>query len=61
MILTDYDAVYAADKFIKYYTQFNRIEDYLRFVKKDRISEDLDHFLHQMMEFFDAGHVIRMI
>ena len=37
MILTESDAVYAANKFIDYYTQFNRIDDYLRFVKKDRI------------------------
>ena len=37
MKLTESDAVYAANKFIDYYSQFNRIDDYLRFVKKDRI------------------------
>ena len=36
MILSESDAVYAADKFIDYYTQFNRIDDYLRHIKEDR-------------------------
>ena len=36
MILTESDAVYAANKFIDYYTQFNRIDDYLRHIKEDR-------------------------
>jgi hypothetical protein len=38
MQLNREDAIYAADKFITYYTQFQRIDDYLRFVKKDRMS-----------------------
>jgi hypothetical protein len=38
MQLNHEDAIYAADKFITYYTQFQRIDDYLRFVKKDRMS-----------------------
>lgn len=37
MKLTPEDAIYAADKFITYYTQFNRIDDYLRFVKRSRM------------------------
>jgi len=37
MKLSEDDANYAADKFISYYSKFNRIDDYLRFVKKDRI------------------------
>ena len=36
MILSESDAVYAANKFIDYYTQFNRIDDYLRHIKEDR-------------------------
>jgi hypothetical protein len=32
------DAIYAANKFVTYYTQFQRIDDYLRFVKRDRMS-----------------------
>ena len=54
MILTESDAVYAADKFIDYYTQFNRIDDYLRFVKKDRISERPGSLFGADTEFFDA-------
>lgn len=37
MKLTPEDAIFAADKFINYYNQFNRIDDYLRFVKKSRM------------------------
>ena len=54
MILTESDAVYAANKFIDYYTQFNRIDDYLRFVKKDRISERPGSLFGADTEFFDA-------
>jgi len=36
LILSENDAIYAADKFINYYSQFNRIDDYFRHVKKDR-------------------------
>lgn len=39
LILSEKDAIYAANKFINYYSQFQRIDDYLRFVKKDRINE----------------------
>ena len=54
MILTESDAVYAANKFIDYYTLFNRIDDYLRFVKKDRISERPGSLFGADTEFFDA-------
>ena len=54
MILTESDAVYAADKFIDYYTQFNRIDDYLRFVKKDRIKGRVGSIFGADTEFFDA-------
>ena len=37
MLLTESDAIYAADRFINYYSKFNRIDDYLRHVKKDRM------------------------
>ena len=57
MILSESDAVYAADKFIDYYTQFNRIDDYLRFVKKDRISERSGSLFGADVEFFDAFDV----
>lgn len=53
MILSDGDAIYAADKFIKYYSQFNRIDDYLRFVKKDRISSRAGSLFGAETEMFD--------
>ena len=54
MILSESDAVYAADKFINYYTQFNRIDDYLRFVKKDRIGDRPGSLFGAESEFFDV-------
>ena len=54
MILSESDAVYAANKFIDYYIQFNRIDDYLRFVKKDRINERSGSLFGADCEFFDA-------
>ena len=62
MILSESDAVYAANKFIDYYTQFNRIDDYLRFVKKDRIRmRGLDLFLVQTVNFLMHLECIQMI
>jgi len=40
MKLTPEDAIYAADKFINYYSQFQRIDDYMRFVKQSRIANE---------------------
>jgi len=37
MILSESDAVWAADEFVKYFSQMGNIEDYLRFVKKEVI------------------------
>ena len=37
--LSESDAIWAADQFIEYYSNFNRIDDYLRFVKNSRLSE----------------------
>lgn len=38
-ILSNSDAIWAADQFIEYYSKFNRIDDYLRFVKNSRLAE----------------------
>jgi hypothetical protein len=54
LILSNEDAVYAANKFINYYSQFNRIDDYLRFVKKDRISSRAGSLFGAETEMFDA-------
>jgi hypothetical protein len=53
LILSNEDAVYAANKFINYYSQFNRIDDYLRFVKKDRISSRPGSLFGAETEMFD--------
>ena len=37
MRLSEIDATWAADQFIEYYSKFNRIDDYMRFVKLSRI------------------------
>lgn len=57
LILSNEDAIYAADKFINYYSQFNRIDDYLRFVKKDRISYRSGALFGAETEMFDAFHM----
>ncbi len=35
--LSESDAIWAADQFITYYSQFRRIDDYFRLIKQDRI------------------------
>lgn len=37
-MLSPENAIWAADQFIEYYSKFNRIDDYLRYVKQSRIS-----------------------
>lgn len=37
-MLSSDDAVWAANQFIEYYSKFNRIDDYLRFVKQSRMT-----------------------
>ena len=39
MILSELDAVYAADKFINYFSNTGRIDEYLRNVKLDRMAQ----------------------
>ena len=43
MILSESDAVWAADEFISYFENFTSIEDYLRHVKKSVIGYELSH------------------
>jgi len=40
MILSESDAVWAADEFIQYFSHMQNIEDYLRFVKKEVIRSE---------------------
>ena len=51
MMLTESEAAYAADKFIDYFSNTGRIDEYLRNVKLDRISEQPS----DLSAFFDGG------
>jgi hypothetical protein len=52
MIIPENDAIWAADEFIKYFSQMGNIEDYLRYVKKEVIKTTNTLFpLHD--EFFN--------
>jgi hypothetical protein len=52
MIISEQDASWAADEFIKYYKNFSSIEDYLRYVKKEIISQ-LNSVVSHQDEFFN--------
>ena len=54
MLLSESDAIYAADRFINYYSRFNRIDDYLRHVKKDRIAERPGYLFSAEEDMFDS-------
>ena len=54
MLLSESDANYAADRFINYYSNFNRIDDYLRHVKSDRMDNRSGSLFGADTEFFDA-------
>ena len=54
MLLSESDAIYAADRFINYYSRFNRIDDYLRHVKKDRMNNRPGLLFGADSEFFDS-------
>ena len=51
MILSESEAVYAADKFIDYFSNTGRIDEYLRNVKLDRIEDQPT----SLGAFFDGG------
>jgi len=50
MIISEYDAQWAADEFIDYFSKMGNIEDYLRYVKKEVISES--NFIFPMHDEF---------
>ena len=54
MLLSEADAIYAADRFINYYSAFNRIDDYLRHVKKDRIADRPGYLFSAEEDMFDS-------
>jgi hypothetical protein len=51
-LLSEKDAIWAADQFIEYYCKFNRIDDYLRYVKKSRISNSIGKLFGPEEEMF---------
>ena len=51
MIIDPQDAVWAADEFIKYFSQMSNIEDYLRYVKKETINSTLNPLVSLRDEF----------
>lgn len=53
MIVSEQDAVWAADEFIKYYVNFTSIEDYLRYVKKEVILQS-NQIVSLQDEFFNT-------
>ena len=54
MLLSEVDAIYAADRFINYYSCFNRIDDYLRHVKKERIADRPGYLFSAEEDMFDS-------
>ena len=53
MLLSESDAIYAAVTFINYYSCFNRIDDYLRHVKKERIADRPGYLFSAEEDMFD--------
>lgn len=51
-LLSEKDAIWAADQFIDYYSNFNRIDDYMRFVKQSRMSNSLGRLFGPEDEIF---------
>jgi hypothetical protein len=52
MLLTEENAIWAANQFIQYYSDFNRIDDYMRFVKKSRIENSVGKLFGPHDEIF---------
>ena len=70
MIVSENDAVWAADEFINYFKDFATIEDYLRYAKKEAIGKrpiqlpgcsDADKFLNEDMHPEDMDFGIRFV
>jgi hypothetical protein len=56
MIISEENATWAANQFIEYYSKFNRIDDYLRYVKKSRLDKSFGKLYgceHEIFSDFD--------
>ena len=56
-MLSPEQAIWAADQFIDYYSKFNRIDDYLRFVKNSRIMDSSGKLFGPEYEIFSDFNV----
>jgi hypothetical protein len=56
-MLSPEQAIWAADQFIDYYSKFNRIDDYLRFVKNSRIMESSGKLFGPEYEIFSDFNI----
>jgi hypothetical protein len=54
MLLNSEDAIYASNRFINYYSKFNRIDDYLRFIKEERILSRSGTIFGAEYDMFDS-------
>ena len=67
MIVSEQDAQWAADEFIKYFSQMTNIEDYLRFVKKEVIKSTVtltplhDEFFNEDIHPEDMDFEIKFV
>ena len=57
LILSDADGIYAANKFIEYYSKFNRIDDYMRFVKASRLTNSAGKLFGPEDEIFSNFNI----
>jgi hypothetical protein len=53
-MLSPEQAIWAADQFIEYYSNFNRIDDYLRYVKNSRLEESTGKLFGPEDEIFSS-------
>ena len=56
-MLSPEQAIWAADQFIDYYSKFNRIDDYLRFVKNSRIMDSSGKLFGPEYEIFSDFNI----
>jgi hypothetical protein len=67
MIVSEYDAEWAANEFIKYFSQMSNIEDYLRYVKKEVVKSTVtisplhDEFFNQDIHPEDMDFEIKFV
>ena len=56
-MLSPEQAIWAADQFIEYYSKFNRIDDYLRFVKNSRLIDSSGKLFGPEDEIFSQFNI----